>query len=53
MISSIPFAMEKPLVVHTVHSYTDILIGGKKYSHWFMILSTRKVLPPLHFVNLS
>ena len=33
MISSIPFAMETPLVVHTVHSYTDILIGGKKYSH--------------------
>ena len=33
MISSIPFAMEDPLIVHTVHSYTDILIGGTKYSH--------------------
>lgn len=33
MISSIPYAMESPLVVHTVHSYTDILIAGKKYSH--------------------
>lgn len=33
MISSIPFAMETPLVAHTVHSYNDILIGGRKYSH--------------------
>ena len=32
VISSIPFAMETPLVAHTVHSYTDILIGGRKYS---------------------
>ncbi len=31
MISSIPFAMEEPLVIHTVHSYTDILISGRKY----------------------
>lgn len=33
MISSIPFAMENPLIVQTIHSYTDILIGGRKYSH--------------------
>lgn len=31
MISSIPFAMEAPLIVQTIHSYTDILIGGNKY----------------------
>ena len=31
MISSIPFAIEDPLIKHTVHSYTDILIAGRKY----------------------
>ncbi len=33
IISSIPFAMKTPLIAHTVHSYNDILIGGRKYSH--------------------
>ncbi len=31
MISSLPYAMEEPFVSHTVHTYTDILIGGQKY----------------------
>lgn len=33
MISSIPDALQAPLVSHAVHSYTDILIGGRKYEH--------------------
>lgn len=33
MISSIPDALQSPLVSHAVHSYTDILIGGRKYQH--------------------
>ena len=31
MISSIPDALQDPLVSHAVYSYTDILIGGRKY----------------------
>ena len=53
MISSLPFAMEEPFVAHTVHTYTDILIGGQKYMHLKAKTMTLTELSAYPWVSLT
>lgn len=32
VISSLPFTMGEPLIAHKLHTYNDILIGGRRYA---------------------
>ncbi len=53
MISSLPFVMEEPFVAHTVHTYTDILIGGQKYMHLKAKTMTLTELSAYPWVSLT